>query len=321
MTISFFILNLFNALALVYAESRLLEKKINFKSPKTYIVLLILSMHTFLAYFLTHSVLRILVNFQVYNFCYIYLFYSEDSDFQEITFCGILSFIFLTISEIIVALLLNVFFKAFINLDTTNAYNNNLIGYIIIIFFAIIISIKPINRFLIKVVKLFKNISSNKVLFFTFYIFAILITTLYLIYFDLSQQLKFVLLILTFIEYIFLVSFLITSYKNKEKVQKDLELMIDVTSKYEEVINASRTKNHEDKNQLIVVRDLILTNQEKAVKYIDNLIKSKYDDDDELIIKVVNIPTGGLKGLIYYKLLTMKSKGINCHFHNLRIID
>ena len=120
-------------------------------------------------------------------------------------------------------------------------------------------------------------------------------------------------MILIFIEYMYLVVTIIIGIKNKEKVQKDLDLMIEVTSKYEGVITDIRMKNHENRNQLIVIKDIINQNSEKAISYIDAMLQNKYNDDEELILKVANIPVGGLKGLIYYKLLTMKSNGIDGH--------
>ena len=97
--------------------------------------------------------------------------------------------------------------------------------------------------------------------------------------------------------------------------------MLEVTTKYEDIITEIRTKNHENKNQLIVIKDMIKSDNDKAVKYINAMLKNKYKDDDELALKVVNIPTGGLKGLMYYKLLTMKSKGIYCYLDAIKTID
>ena len=321
MTVSFFVLNLFNTLAMVYGASKLLESKIDFKSKKIYIVLIVVSLYSFFAYFITKSILRIVILFQILNVCYIYLFHSDRNNMPKITFVSTVCWILLTLSEVIVALGLNLIFKLFINLDKINAYNNNLVGYAIIFFFVIIVSIKPLQKIIIKIINSTNIYKIRNFLFCIVYIFLILITTLYLIYFDLSQPLKLVLLILMLFEYIYLTSFMIISYKNKEKVQKELDLMLEVTSKYEDVINKIKTKNHENKNQLIIVKDLIGSDNKKALQYLDAMVKTNYEDDDELMLKVVDIPSGGLKGLIYYKLLTMKSKGIYCYLDSIKTID
>ena len=315
MTISFFILNLVNALAMIYAESKLLDKNINFKSKRFYISLIVLTAYMFFAYLITKSAIRVVILLQVYNACNIYTFYSKDENIKKITFNSVISYIILILAEVIAALGISLLFSIFINLEKTNAYNNNVISYAIILIYVLILNIKPIKKFLQKISNYSKSSKSYNVIFFVMYVFIILVTTLYLIYFDLSQPLKLALFIFSFVEYMFATNYFLINYRNKEKVQRELDLMIEVSSQYEEVINDIRIKNHENKNQLIVVKDLIGNNDKKAKKYIDNMINIKYKDDNELIFKVANIPAGGLKGLVYYKLLTMKSKKIYCYLN------
>ena len=315
MTISFFILNLVNALAMIYAESKLLDKNINFKSKRFYISLIILTVYMFFAYLITKSMIRVVILLQVYNACNIYTFYSKDENINKITFNSVISYMILILAEVITALGISLLFSIFINLEKTNAYNNNVISYAIILIYVLILNIKPIRKFLQKISSYSKLSKAHNVIFFVMYVFIILVTTLYLIYFDLSQPLKLALFIFSFVEYMFATNYFLINYKNKEKVQRELDLMIEVSSQYEEVINDIRIKNHENKNQLIVVKDLIGNNDKKAKKYIDNMINIKYKDDNELIFKVANIPAGGLKGLVYYKLLTMKSKKIYCYLN------
>ena len=323
MTFSFFILNFLNALFEIYAASKMLECKINFKDKKIYIVLIILSLYTFLSYIITRSVLRIVILFQIYNICNIYLYHSEKNDVQKISFVSLFGCIILLFCEIMVALGLNVFLKLIINVENINnyTYNSNLVGYVIIFLFLIITNIKPFVRILIKIINLPYLFKSYNILFCIIYVFMILTMSLYLIYFNLSQPLKLVLLIFSFFEYIYLVYFIVLTYKNKEKIKRNLELMLEVTSRYETVLNDIRTKNHENKNQLIIVKDLIKSNNKKAISYIDSMLETKYNDDDQLILKVSNIPAGGLKGLLYYKLITMKAKEIECCIEVSKEID
>ena len=321
MTLSFFVLNLFNALAMVYATSKLLETKIYFKNKKIYVVVLVLAIYTFFTYLITKSILRIIVLFQISTACYIYLFRSEENNIQKITFVSLFGSILLLLSEVVFVIFINIFFSMFININEMNAYTNNIISYIIIFFFLILMNIKPFTRVLIKFIKSPYVVKSYKFLFFVMYIFIILTTIVYLIYFDLSQTLKFILLVLVLAEYIYLASSIIISYKNKDKIQKELELMLEITSKYEALINDSRIKNHENNNQLIVIKDLIGNDNKKATSYIDSMLKSNYNDDDETALKVSSIPTGGLKGLLYYKLLTMKSKNIYCYIDTAKNIN
>ncbi len=311
MTASFFLLNLLNTLVMIYGASRLLEHKINLKDKRIYLIIIFLSLYSFFAYFITKSILRIIIMFQIYNGSNIYLFHNEKDDFRKITFVSLICFIVLIICEIIVDISAYLVITQILGINEIN-YFTNFLGFLVIIVFAIIISLKSIRKISIKIINNVMNLKTNNILICTLYIFIILTTSLYLIYFNLSEFLKFILLLLVFLEYIYLLTIIIVNLKNKEKIQKDLDLLIEITSKYENIIDNSRTRTHEDKNQLIVVKSLVGKDNNKAKLYLDSLIKSKSKDDDELLLKVSNIPGGGLKGLIYYKLLTMKDKKIDC---------
>ena len=47
-----------------------------------------------------------------------------------------------------------------------------------------------------------------------------------------------------------------------------------------------------------------------VVKYIDTIVKDQKEDDEALYTKVKTIPSGGLQGIIYQKMLIMKDENI-----------
>ena len=172
MTISFFILNLFNALAEVYAASKLFKEQLNFKNKKIYLVLLILSLYTFLSYSITKSILRIVILFQIYNGCNIYLFHNENNDIPKITYVSLFCSIILLFCEVAAALAVNLVFYYFIGIDKLN-YFTDFLAYVVIFTFLILISIKKVQGALIKIVNLFNNFKSYTILFATIYVFLI----------------------------------------------------------------------------------------------------------------------------------------------------
>ena len=311
MTISFFILSLFNSFAIIYSTSKILNESINYKNKKFYIVLIATTLYTFFAYLITKSIIRVIITIQLYNFGSIYLFHNDKNDNQSITIATIFTFIICTLCEITVDLSAYFVLTKFFGATDVN-YFMNAIGYLIVGILIILMSIKRFTHVITSIMNYLKNFKGSLVLFILVHFLFIFITSLYLIYFNLNQLFKFILLILTFLEFIYLVLIIMINIKNKEKIQKDLDLMLEITSKYENIINATRTNNHENKNQLIVIKDLIGHDNKKAISYINDMIKTKYTDDDKLMLKIANVPVGGLKGLIYYKLLTMKSKNIEC---------
>ena len=312
MNLTFFILSLFQAGAMLYVVSRFLEIKINFKNKKFYLILIFLTLCTFFAYFVTKSFIRSIILLQVYNLCHYYIYHSEKTDFRKITIATISSFIVLLLCEIIVDVIVYIIVTIIFKIEDIN-YFTNFFGFMVLIVFLFLTNVPRIKKLF---ALLAQNINTPKTIDFVFcagYTFLVLTTSLYLIYFNLSELLKFILLILTLIEYAILVRVIIINIKNKEKVQKDLDLTLEVTSKYEIVLNDIRKKNHENKNQLIVIKDLVKSNKKEALLYIDSLLETKLKEDKSLAMKIAKVPSGGLRGLIYYKLLTIKEKNIDCY--------
>ena len=55
---------------------------------------------------------------------------------------------------------------------------------------------------------------------------------------------------------------------------------------------------------------MIKKNDKDVVKYIDTIVKDQKEDDEALYTRVMTIPSGGLQGIIYQKMLVMKDERI-----------
>ncbi len=95
----------------------------------------------------------------------------------------------------------------------------------------------------------------------------------------------------------------------------------ELTCKYEQLVNYVKTfedwmereiiKNHENKNQLIVIKSLIAKSNKRALEYIQGILSNATVLEDLWLIKINKIPKGGLQGLIYYKIAQMRNENIN----------
>ena len=54
-----------------------------------------------------------------------------------------------------------------------------------------------------------------------------------------------------------------------------------------------------------------MTANKKVIEYIDEILNSKNSENKDLIKQALLIPTGGLRGLVYSKLIIMKDKNID----------
>lgn len=88
----------------------------------------------------------------------------------------------------------------------------------------------------------------------------------------------------------------------------------------ESVIERYRIDNHENKNQLMTLKGKINKDNNEAIKYIDMILDTRIKENTKILKSVNVIPEGGLRGLIYSKMLLMESEGIKCNLYVDKII-
>lgn len=87
---------------------------------------------------------------------------------------------------------------------------------------------------------------------------------------------------------------------------------LETLKSYEDILDKYKVSNHENKNQLLMIRNMLKKDTKNAVcKYIDEIVDNQYKDDESLNMETSKIPSGGLRALIYSKLLYMKNNNIN----------
>ena len=99
-----------------------------------------------------------------------------------------------------------------------------------------------------------------------------------------------------------------TNYNN---VSDKYNVAINSLTDYENMMSKYRIENHENKNLLLTVRAMIINKEEDIPKYIDSIVKEKYEDNEKLLLKMNVIPSGGLRATIYSEILKIKDNKIN----------
>lgn len=124
---------------------------------------------------------------------------------------------------------------------------------------------------------------------------------------------------------IFVICLLIMAILNEKMIsvnlKKEYEELINNLNEYEKILEKYRITNHENLNNFIVIKGMLEENQKDVIKQIDEIIKFKQQDDNELLFKTKKLPTGGLQGLVYQKMLTMKENNIICNLEISKNID
>lgn len=288
-----------------YIWAKLLNKKIDFKKIKTYVIFAILMWIIILNYYFVNDFLKVVLLTVIFMPC-IYLLFNEDINKSIIT--PIFSQLIFIVSEIIFAIFL-MLLNIFSSVNIIEKYSGTLIMNILITLVAICISkLKITKKIYIIINKISKKFKLSIILPILISL-IIIISTVYGLFYhtDSIVIIFFTDAILCSLYAIFILKIMLDKYKYI-KVYDKYNTTLDSLREYEDILNKYRISNHESKNQLLMIRNM--SKNKKIINYIDEIIDNKIKDNDKLMLDVLVIPEGGLRGLIYSKLLYMKDKNI-----------
>lgn len=221
---------------------------------------------------------------------------------------ALIYYIFLFISEVIVAIFMSVLFWV-LNKSIETMKNSIIINTLIAsLEYILVVSIQKYLKPYVK------NITVNKI--DTHITIVIILITLALLTFKIPLSnwkfnLEFVVTMLI------LGGFCIvglTVLRQKAQIQ-------ETTSKYLQLANYSDVTNdlledyrivaHEHKNQLSVIRSMIDPDDIELLDYVDGLLEKREKIKYSWLGQLNHLPISGLKGLINYKLMEMEQKKLN----------
>jgi len=289
-----------------YIWSKFLKKKINFKSPKTYIIFVILTIVILLNYYFVNNSFKAILLTIIFMPSVCFLF---DEDINTSIITPIFSQLIFIVSEFVFMVLL-IFLKIFDSINIVAALSGTLILNISITLIAIIISNLNFVHRLYNYLKLITSKIKPYVISI-FLLSLILITNITYSILYYSNNMFFIFIIncvMCLLYAIFIIKIIIDKYKYL-KVSDKYNTTLDSLKEYEDILNKYRIFNHESKNQLLTIRNM--TNNKNIKNYIDEILDNKQKDNEKLIHDTAAIPEGGLRGLIYSKLLYMQENKIN----------
>ncbi len=97
---------------------------------------------------------------------------------------------------------------------------------------------------------------------------------------------------------------------NSLKIQ--MESLMKPVKQFEDWLEKESLNRHEYKNNLAVLRSMVT--DKKAQKFIDDKLNNTLNIEFEYISLLKNVPTGGLKGLLFYKIMYAKEDNLNISF-------
>ena len=300
----YFIPCLISGITYIYLYKKITESKINFKIDINFyllLVLLIFLSNVFLENsikFIINIFLIILLTKVIYKKQIYYLF-SVSILLQLIVFISELIYSTLMIS--ILGEISNFFYQ------TNYFFISNLAICCISI---IIINLHFVSNKIKNILCYTERIDK-----FTKYIILLILVTiinflLLFIYNDFNNKYY---PFLNFILIVFYVTICYMLLKEKTRnivYREENEILLSNLNEYEKMLDYQRINNHENKNQLLVVKSMIEKKNKKTLEYINEIIKEKREDNEVIYTKAKRIPSGGLQGLIYQKMLLMQENNI-----------
>lgn len=306
----------------LYIVLDILKKKINWKSYSIYFAIFLSSLlNIFNAKFTT--------DFVRFLFSTLILFFMTqiiNKKKEEITnnfFAVAFTQLMFAVSEIIFFILLTIITKLSPENSVTIFNGAPITNSFITIIVLILYSTKFVKSKSLKFVSLSKNITSKMII--TIILISIILINLLLASVYYKVNLIFLIIINTvFISFIIYIVYKLMDEKNKLLIQTNRtaqykaenDALINNLHEYEKLADQHRMLNHENKNQLLAIKQMINNNEDGVITYIDKLLKTKVPDDQSLLASTKRIPSGGLQGIIYQKMLIIKKAKIK---HSLNI--
>lgn len=297
------------SISAIYTIGKIMSFSITKVGTVRYIIaILTLSVYLIISYHSTMIFLRYLLS--IFAMPLITAFIM-NRQFKESFVSSFFVFILIAISELLFAIFVSFILKT----DIENFYGVLIgnVGVAVILFILI-----NIPKLLDLLHNWLEKISASK----RYYLIALIVTlcfsisiVVYINYFDTTTRIRFILSFIVIVTYTVITLVLFNEKNNSSKIQYEYENVLNNLNEYEKMLDFQKVANHENKNQLLVIKGMIDKKDSKINEYIDSIVLEKSEDNEDFLYRTNIIPSGGLRGLVYYKLLSMKEKGININLN------
>lgn len=294
----------------IYDWSKMLAKKVDFKDYRLYTGFAAMTILIIVNFFIVNPIIKILLVIIILALSVMYIF---KISFRSALIAAFIHEFIYIVSEIAVVIVVLIVTNIQNNKVLVDAFFGTIYANIIISLVALVVmQLLYVKKIYDKIDTLTKSYKIYNTITIIFTIIAIASLFFYLIYYNENLILSCCLgLIILVICLVFIIKTIImrNNYLNMYvKYNSTLEML----NSYEDILDKYKVSNHENKNQLLTIRHMLgKENKNDVSKYIDKIVKNEYKDDENLNMETSKIPSGGLRALIYSKLLYMKNNGIN----------
>lgn len=305
--------------------------KVNLKTPKTWLIFIFYLIIVLLGVEMNNYAIKPFYNYMAYLLIsYLIL----DSNFKKsFLTTNIIYFLIMTV-EIVLFLIASYFISlnsvdklslkmciGIINANPVYSFVLNIIGSCILL---IITANKKVIKIYNKLIDLMQGLKAKKIGFVIFSVIIVFFATYVVICYSNNIFLTVIMFIsiILIILYISMRNFkVMNEYEETKKRYSSVEQSL---IEYEDMIDKYRVNNHENKNHLLLIQNMIKNKDKNVNEYIDNLVGNVYMTNEKIMMDISKIPAGGLRATIHAKLNIMDDKKIKYVLdidRKLRVLD
>ena len=305
------VMTILSAMSTLYVWHIVLERKIEWRSKRFWFITVGLVAMISLNYYMMNNFVKVASITLILALACSYMF-KENLKTGVVT--ALTSQLLIMIAETVFVTIIAIIFNSdgsFIETTQFETILANAFISVLVILLAQFKWVKKINQFLLKTTRHVNNI--NLIVLMMFFILLLNIVTA-TAYYRLDYKIMQIFNIVTMVIFF---AIIINSLKNKNdyiEVSDKYNTTVTSLKEYEVIVKNYRLSSHENKNQLLTIRNMIKNEEKDIPDYIDKIVKNELKDDEYLKNQSKIIPEGGLRGLIYSKMLVMKSKEIEFDF-------
>ena len=298
--------SLFLAISSFLIVKNLVGNKIDMKKNKIYIILdiIILIIPSCILFKTEYSGLVFLTNYLISIGLWRRTFRISPTD--SIIICSI-AMIFVAIADFSFGTIETHFFNyKYIRTNIPITIFNNILVSISSYGFSCIPFIKNRTKYITKKIS---ETNKGPLIIFAF----LLIIVIAILYYNITSIFKlnvyYTITLISLAIFVLLYYLYIYEYSNYEKLKENYDILFDCVQRFENWIDDEQQYRHELKNNLSIIRNL--TKEKKAIEKIDEMLGMNINVEDRYIETLKNVPKGGLKGIIYYKIAIAANENVN----------
>jgi len=296
------------SISTIYVWLILYKEKLNYRKVRLYIVYSLITIGLIVNYFyinMAYKMVTLFIMLSIFN----WLLFRKNlrETILSTIVCEIIVFVAETIFSLIVIICIpkgdfEIIMESFFGTLFTNLIIAGLLCFIIQFNF--------VKRFYVYMLNSTSKIKINELLLVVLF----LVMSFNLIFFNTYNQSDF--LTIMIINNVLIIIYSIVAFNMIKNNNKYLEInskygtALGSLKEYEKILDQYKVSNHENKNQLLTIRSMVANKEKNIPKYIDTVINEKIEDDEKLMFQATIIPEGGLRAVIYSKILDIKKNDI-----------